>query len=336
MLALTRSCHYRYILTGTPFNNKIDDVGTLAWLLADGETWSKPQWWKQLNSTDRLSQECNQANLSQWRQSVLLRGKDVLAAYLPDRVEVITSVQASEAEQLYGATLYVKLQTSIKDYERAPNVGDNRFLAFQKVLSCLLRLMQSTTHALVVAGRGYTHQYSELTRVKAKTFCVNCKADEDHIAMDSDLLCNEQDDEEVEVRPKKGAKSKKSGSGYELDEFLVDSSEEESFSEGDSGEMVSDDIEDVKPLSVVPNDDDDAPIVTAQALGIFPTTANKLPCGHHLCSACIALCGTKENKSLTCFFCRDMEEIGVKVSPEESPKSSKMQALVDELMTLPQ
>jgi len=196
--------------------------------------------------------------------------------------------------------------------------------------------MQSTTHALVVAGRGYTHQYSELTRVKAKTFCVNCKADEDHIAMDSDLLCNEQDDEEVEVRPKKGAKSKKSGSGYELDEFLVDSSEEESFSEGDSGEMVSDDIEDVKPLSVVPNDDDDAPIVTAQALGIFPTTANKLPCGHHLCSACIALCGTKENKSLTCFFCRDMEEIGVKVSLEESPKSSKMQALVDELMTLPQ
>ena len=335
VLALTRSCHYRYILTGTPFNNRIDDVGTLAWLLADGEAWSKPQWWQQLSGTDRLSQESCQASLSQWRQSILLRGKDVLAAYLPDRVEVVTTVQASEAEQLYGATLYVKLQTSLKDYERAQNVGDNRFLAFQKVLSCLLRLMQSTTHALIVAGRGYTHQYSELTRTKAKAFCVNCKADEDHIAMDSDLLRNEQDDEDAEVQPKKSAKSKKSGSGYTLDEFLVDSSEESAISEGDSGEVASDDNSNLDPPSVAPDDDDDAPIITPQALGYTPA-AKKLPCGHHLCSSCISLCGTKENKSITCFFCRDMDEIGVKISPEESPKSSKMQALVDELMTLPQ
>jgi hypothetical protein len=334
VLALTRSSHYRFILTGTPFNNRIDDVGTLAWLLGDEQSWSKPLWWKQLPLTnDPVSQDICQERLGTWRQSILMRGKDVLAAHLPDRVEVVTTVQPSESEQLYGATLYVKLQVSIRDYERSQSTGNNRFLAFQKVLSCLMRLMQSTTHPLVVAGRGYTHHYSHLSRSKTKTFCVNCKCDDDQIAMDCDLLRNEQDDDEAGVRAKKGSKSKKSGSGASLDGFLVDSDEEDSASEGDSGEMASDD--DASPGACLQHDDDDAPIVTPKTLGIA-INANKLPCGHHLCSACIGLCATQESKSISCSFCHDMNEIQCKVSPSESPTSSKLQALVDELMTLPQ
>ncbi len=337
VLALTRSCHYRLILTGTPFNNRIDDVGTLAWLLSDEQPWSKLQWWKQLPLTsDRMSQESCESSLSLWRRSILMRGKDVLAAHLPDRVEVVTTVQPSDSEQLYGAILYVKLQSSIKDYEHAQNTGDNRFLAFQKVLSCLMRLMQSTTHALIVAGRGYTHQYSDLTRTKSKTFCVNCKCDEDHITMDCDLLRNEQDEEEVGVRPKKGPKSNKSGSRNADDDFINDDSDEEDdISESDSEDMPSDDSVSSLPLAANHEDDDDAPII-APKTAATAMNPNKLPCGHHLCSACIALCAAQESKSVSCFFCRDMKEIQCKVSPEESPKSSKLQALVDELMTLPQ
>jgi hypothetical protein len=334
VLALTRSCRFRFVLTGTPFNNKIDDVGTLAWLLADGQPWSQLQWWKRLPlSSDRISQESCQLSLGKWRESVLMRGKDVLAAHLPERVEVITTVQPTDAEQLYGATLYVKLQASIKDYERAQSVGDNRFLAFQKVLSCLMRLMQSTTHALIVAGRGYTQQYSDLTRSRVKTFCVNCKNDDDNIAMDSDLLRNEQDEDDVESRPKKVAKSKKSASGYTLDEFLVESEEGSEGSEGDSGEVATEDDELL--INSAANDDDDAPIITPKALGIS-LNAKKLPCGHHLCSTCISSCAESESKSISCSFCRDMEQINFKVSAEDIPKSSKLEALVEELMTLPQ
>jgi SNF2 family DNA or RNA helicase len=337
VVALTKSCHYRFILTGTPFNNKIDDVGTLSWLLCDGQAWSELTWWKRLPlAGDLVSQESSQSSLSKWRESVLMRGKDVLAAHLPERMTVITTVQPSDAEQLYGATLYVKLQESIKDYERAQSAGDNRFLAFQKVLACLMRLMQSTTHPLIVAGRGYTQQYSELTRSRTKSFCVNCKKDDDNIAMDSDLLRNEQDDEEVGVRTKKVAKSKKSGSGYTLDDFLVESEENSDVSESDSDEVHTDDAGgdndvDVKAATA---DDDDAPIITPKALGIS-LKASRLPCGHHLCSVCIGASGTQECKS-TCFFCRDMNEINYSVSADEVPKSSKLQALVDELMTLPQ
>jgi SNF2 family DNA or RNA helicase len=340
VLALTRSCHYRFILTGTPFNNRIDDVGTLAWLLSDEQSWSNPQWWKKLPLTsDRVSQESCEASLSSWRQSILMRGKDVLAAHLPDRVEIVNTVQPSDSEQLYGAILYVKLQSSIKDYERAQNTGDNRFLAFQKVLSCLMRLMQSTTHALIVAGRGYTHQYSHLARTKFKTFCVNCKFDEDQISMDCDLLRNEQDEEEIGLRPKQAPKSNKSGSKASLEhDFIDDDSEEEIVtSETDCEEVASDDCVPCTTLIAGPEDqdDDDAPMIAPKAL----KTANnpyKLPCGHHLCSACIALFASQESQSTSCSFCRDMNEIQCKVSPEESPKSSKLQALVEELMTLPQ
>jgi SNF2 family DNA or RNA helicase len=335
VLALTRSCHYRFILTGTPFNNRIDDVATLAWLLSDEQPWSKLQWWKQLPLTsDRVSQESCQASLSLWRQSILMRGKDVLAAHLPDRVEVVTAVEPCDSEQLYGAILYVKLQTSVKDYERAQNTGDNRFIAFQKVLSCLMRLMQSTTHALIVAGRGCTHQYSHLSRTKSKAFCVNCKSNEDQIAMDCDLLRNEQDEEEVGARPKKGARSSKSGSNASLDDFVVDDSDEDdAVSDCDGAEIASDDS---APVAASPeDDDDDAPMIVPKATGTA-NNPNKLPCGHHLCSACIALCTTQESKSISCSFCRDMNEIQCKVSPEDSPTSSKLQALVDELMTLPQ
>jgi SNF2 family DNA or RNA helicase len=332
VLALTRNCHYRFILTGTPFNNKIDDVSTLSWLLADAGAWSRPAWWKELPiSTDHISQEACQNKLALWRESVLMRGKDVLAAHLPDRAEVVVSVSPSEPEQLYGATLYVKLQASIKDYELAQNTGNNRFLAFQKVLSCLMRLMQSTTHALIVAGRGYTQQFSKLSKSKTKSFCVNCKGQEDTIALDSDLLRNEQDEDEADVLPRRKVRATKHD--YSLDEFVVDSDDGSAESEDVAGETFSDD--DAGMVLAADADDDDAPIITHKMLGTS-LKPEKLPCGHHLCSTCLSASMAAGSKSAVCYFCRDMEEINCKMSPEDIPKSSKLQALVEELMTLPQ
>ena len=265
------------------------------------------------------------------KKSILMRGKDVLAAHLPDRAEVVVTVNPSEAEQLYGATLYVKLQASIKDYELAQNTGNNRFLAFQKVLSCLMRLLQSTTHALIVAGRGYTQQLSELSRSKTKSFCVNCKGQEDVIALDSDLLRNEQDEDEAEVLPRRRVRATKHD--YSLDEFVVDSEEGSAASEDNSAETFSDD--DAGMVLAADADDDDAPIVTPKMLGTS-LKPEKLPCGHNLCSACLSASMSAGSKTAACHFCRDMEEINCKMLPEDIPRSSKLQALVDELMTLPQ
>jgi hypothetical protein len=327
VLALSRSCCYRFVLTSTPFTNSIDDVASLAWLLGDEQPWSWLCWWKQL-ATGRerpSSDSCEVVNA--WRQSVLLREKDAIAANLPALAENFVIVRASEAEKLYSATLYVKLQRSLKDYECDQTLGDNRVLAFQRVLSCLARLVQSTTHSLIVAGRGHTGHHSALSRAKLRTHCVHCSCADNEGILDSGFLRNEQIEQDAEQTPTTHASSSKNA-GCQFEGSAVQSGEAVEAAQTRNSDSLTDDDE---PLVTAPDDFDKQSSATA----LQPCSDVKLlPCGHGLCPACIDACTW--DASPKCFYCRDMDKVGLKVSSEDIPTSSKLQALVEELITLPQ
>jgi hypothetical protein len=189
--ALSKSTSFRYLLTGTPFNNCIADVATLSWVLQDGGAWQDPLWWREMQGEDRqtgrsrLESESVQANLRAWRASVLIRGKDRIRQELPTRTETNVPVQATGAEKKYSATLFIKFQSAIEEHDRAAMLERNRFLAWSHILTTLLRMMQMTTHRLIVTkdSRNFTHHYSRLSNYKAKPSCVNCEFFPDDIPL---------------------------------------------------------------------------------------------------------------------------------------------------------
>jgi len=188
--ALSKSASYRYLLTGSPFNNCIRDVATLSWLLQDGGAWQELDWWGRMegensDGTPRLESERVQGNLRAWRASVLIRGKERIMQELPERTEVIVPVEATGAEKKYSATLFIKFHLAIMEHDHAANHERNRFLAWSHILTTLLRMMQMTTHRLIITknSRDFTHHYSLLSNYKCKPSCVNCELFPDDIPL---------------------------------------------------------------------------------------------------------------------------------------------------------
>jgi SNF2 family DNA or RNA helicase len=174
----------RYLLTGTPFNNGISDVGTLAWLLQDGNAWQETEWWSRKT---RLEEIGVQRDLETWRASVLIRGKDCIRQELPSRNEIIVRVEATATEKKFSATLFIKFQEAIMAHDDAARrrENENRFLAWKCILTTLLRMMQMTTHRLILCknSRNYTHRYSHLSKHRFKPSCVNCELIPDDVPL---------------------------------------------------------------------------------------------------------------------------------------------------------
>jgi SNF2 family DNA or RNA helicase len=297
--ALSKSTSFRYLLTGTPFNNCVWDVATLAWLLQDRGAWEDLGWWRSMDGQARdgrarLESESVQANLRAWRASVLIRGKDRIMRELPSRTEVIVPVEATDAEKKYSATLFIKFQAAIMEHDRAARHERNRFLAWSHILTTLLRMMQMTTHRLITTknSRDFTHHYSRLSNYKYKPSCVNCELFPDDVPL------------------VQGARAHRE---VQAEDWLANN--------GDS------DIDDGS---------DEHALHSGRAAAV--RRISPLPCGHDVCAACMQLFQADPLTS-PCQFCKDMLEIGMEMHHHYSslpPPSSKLNVLVRELRMLSQ
>lgn len=299
--ALSKSTSFRYLLTGTPFNNCVWDVATLAWLLQDRGAWEDLSWWRSMDGQARdgspkLESEGVQANLRAWRASVLIRGKDRIMRELPSRTEVIVPVEATDAEKKYSAALFIKFQVAIMEHDRAARHERNRFLAWSHILTTLLRMMQMTTHRLITTknSRDFTHHYSRLSNYKYKPSCVNCELFPDDVP----LVQGARAHREVQ------AEDWLANNG---DSDVDDGSDEHAL-HGHSGRAAA--VRRISPL----------------------------PCGHGVCATCMQLFQADPLVS-PCQFCKDMHEIGMETHHHYSslpPPSSKLNVLVRELRLLSQ
>jgi SNF2 family DNA or RNA helicase len=300
--ALSKSTTFRYLLTGTPFNNCISDVATLSWLLQDGGAWQDPKWWRQMEGDDsetgrsRLESESVQANLRAWRASLLIRGKDRISQELPARNEFDVDVQATGAEKKYSAALFIKFHLAIMEHDKAARQERNRFLAWSHILTTLLRMMQMTTHRLISTkdSRNFTHHYSRLSNYKHKPNCVNCQHFPDDIPL---------------VQRANAVRE------FQAEDWLVDNGD--SGSDGDSDEHNAN---------------------TRSRRAAAANRISPLPCGHNVCTSCMQKFGT-DPVLFPCQFCVDMREIGMEMDHHYSslpPPSSKLTALLQELKKLSQ
>jgi SNF2 family DNA or RNA helicase len=158
ILALSRLSDFVHCASGTPFNNKIDDISTLCHLIGEG-SYGSPVWWKQ--NMD------NAPALSDWRgRYLMLRGKEVIADQLPPLRRVVDSFQMSDTEWKFYKDMVGNLFTAMAAFEK-------RRLNFTGVLVQLLRIRQSTNHPMLFMGRGETLRFTTLAK-KPNTLAPVC------------------------------------------------------------------------------------------------------------------------------------------------------------------
>jgi len=138
--AVHASC--RWCLTGTPINNRLQDLVTLCKFL-QVRPYSSPHWWQQ-------NFAANGPEVQRWRREHLLRRELGALEGLPPLREQTFRVAMNPAEQLgYKALLanLLRSRSRTEDHTSAPNNSAS------KTLPNLLRLRLHCNHPCLVPGR---------------------------------------------------------------------------------------------------------------------------------------------------------------------------------------
>jgi SNF2 family DNA or RNA helicase len=170
----------RWCITGTPFNNKIDDLITLCRFIGIAP-YNSTHWWNVHGADHRV--------LAAWVETyVLNRTKDILN--LPPQDSLVVTVEFEREEQVFYSRVF---SDALRQYMRFKNThGSKRFKMFGTVLSWLIRLRQVCDHPLLMLGRAWTRPYADKSSAgefHAKEVCCLCKESADDVGYLKDLEC---------------------------------------------------------------------------------------------------------------------------------------------------
>ncbi|XP_024376643.1 DNA repair protein RAD5A isoform X1 [Physcomitrium patens] len=162
----------RWCLTGTPIQNKLEDVFSLLHFLRI-EPWSNYSWWEKLVQKPCEEGDERGLNLLQaiLQPLMLRRTKDSLDQHgrpilvLPSVDMQVVECEFTEAEQDFYTALYKKSKTKFDQFVEQGKVLHN----YASILELLLRLRQCCDHPFLVMSRGDTADYADLDKL-AKRF----------------------------------------------------------------------------------------------------------------------------------------------------------------------
>lgn len=151
--ALALRARRRWCVTGTPYNNSVDDLRALARFIAVAP-YDSDAWWE----SPTLGAPTREARLTLWtRMFVLMRNKrDVLGDTLPPCTTTVVRVRLDAAERAFYDDLVRSAARAYAAFAAAPPKDRARPRMFGAVLAWVSRLRQACDHPLLAMGRGWT------------------------------------------------------------------------------------------------------------------------------------------------------------------------------------
>ncbi|AGO83784.1 SNF2 family DNA dependent ATPase [Pandoravirus salinus] len=151
--AMALRAQRRWCVTGTPYNNSVDDLCALARFIAVAP-YNSGVWWE----APTPGAPTREARLHQWtRMFVLMRNKrDVLGDTLPPCTTTVVRVRMDAAERAFYDDLVRSAARAYAAFAAAPPKDRARPRMFGAVLAWVSRLRQACDHPLLAMGRGWT------------------------------------------------------------------------------------------------------------------------------------------------------------------------------------
>nr|UMO78939.1 SNF2 family DNA dependent ATPase [Pandoravirus belohorizontensis] len=169
--ALALRARRRWCVTGTPYNNSVDDLRALARFIGVAP-YDSDAWWE----SPTLGAPTRQARLHQWtRAFVLMRNKrDVLGDTLPPCTTTVVRVRLDAAERAFYDDLVRSAARAYAAFAAAPPKDRARPRMFGAVLAWVSRLRQACDHPLLAMGRGWTVDAMASGRDRGPARCGCC------------------------------------------------------------------------------------------------------------------------------------------------------------------
>lgn len=280
-IALLRS-NRRWCMTGTPYNNSIQDVASLCKYI-DIAPYNSIEWWNRaIFKPD---------DIKVWRSQFLLRRtKKVLN--LPPKEEHVVVFDMTEEEMEFYRSIETDTIASFEGYLAA--TGRMKNSMYQQLLVWMLKLRQATCDMLVLMGREVTLPFSTQSLAKKERYISMC------VCCERPLVRKETGrKKKTNSNPKKGkakgGSRKKSNFKNPLGDNVVFPA---SKSAGGNSEDEVEDEDDVVMQRVdeeEEEEEEDVPYSSTGDTEYSPTKSNsptsdykEFPCKHVACSECCA------------------------------------------------
>ena len=275
-----------WCLTGTPIQNKLDDIYSLLRFLNE-EPFSLLSWWKRVisgpfergdvDALSRLKAILQPLMLRRTKNMTMRDGKSILT--LPPRTDETITLEFTEAERDFYNALYSKTTTTLEGFVSRGLVLSK----YVEILTLLLRLRQCCDHPYLVIGRerGEDEWDNEvarfISRFAGRTLRINQSRGSNSSAPSKEYLTNLAN----EIKKMKKAHSKTEN----------ETNSGASQADTNSDETVSSDVA----------DDAGCPMCLT-----FPPEDGVLsPCGHWACRECIMPLFNERNNAM-CPICRNV------------------------------
>lgn len=168
--AMSLTSTYRWAVTGTPYNNGVSDLQSLANFLRIAP-YDRSDWWLKFGTNDSA--------VAIWREQCMLRRTKEILNLPPITHEVIQCPFSPAEQTLYN---YIKGVAMKRYLQYRVATGRNKLQMFGSMLSHMLKLRQVCDHPLLLLGRYFTRPLSTLSQSSstyiegslAEQSCIGC------------------------------------------------------------------------------------------------------------------------------------------------------------------